>query len=41
MFRTKKWGDIPSTSGVTKTPTHPKYENNNIDNNKIKMSKFD
>jgi hypothetical protein len=27
--------------GVTTTPPHPKYQNNNIDNNQIKMSKFD
>jgi hypothetical protein len=27
--------------GETTTQPHPKYQNNNIDNNKMKMSKFD
>ena len=26
---------------VTTTSPHPKYQNNNIDNNQMKMSKFD
>ena len=34
--------DIPSTNpsnpGVTATPPHPKYQNNNINNTKMKMS---
>ena len=33
--------NIPSTPGVTTTPPHPKYQNDNIDNNQIKISKFD
>ena len=31
----------PSTPGVTRTPPHPKYQTNDIDNNQIIMSKFD
>ena len=33
-------GYIPSTNSST-TPPHPKYQNNNKDNNQMKMSKFD
>ena len=29
----------PSTTGVTTTPPHPKYQNNNITNTQMKMSK--
>ena len=30
----------PSTPGVTITPPYPKYQNNTIDNNQMKMSKL-
>ena len=29
----------PSTPGVTTTPPHPEYQNNNITNTQMKMSK--
>ena len=30
----------PSTPGVTTTPSHPKYQNSNINNTQIKMSEI-
>ena len=43
-MKTKPTKDItstnPSTPRVTTTPPHSKYQNNNIDNNQMKMSKF-
>ena len=42
MSRTKKMGGGHTIDlKLTKTPPHPKNENNNIDNNQMKMSKFD
>ena len=43
LFLKKNWlieggTTNPSTPGVTTTSSHPKYQNNNINNNQMKMS---
>ena len=38
FFEWKQTSTNPSTPGVTTTPPHPKYQNNNINNTQMKMS---